>query len=148
MFRSKVLYFFAGLLVAAGVTISGGFHSAAVASSLSPAAAPQQTSTVALAAARPAAAPVTITIQPGADSESQILEAIYKKVNPSVVQVVNLAQNSRLPGLGAVPQGEGSGFVWDNQGHIVTNDHVVSGADAAASGLRRRHHAGCEIGRD
>jgi 2-alkenal reductase len=26
-------------------------------------------------------------------------------------------------------QGEGSGFVWDNQGHIVTNNHVIEGAD-------------------
>lgn len=27
-----------------------------------------------------------------------------------------------------VPSGAGSGFVWDNQGHIVTNFHVVQGA--------------------
>ena len=25
-------------------------------------------------------------------------------------------------------QGQGSGFVWDNQGHIVTNFHVIRGA--------------------
>ena len=29
------------------------------------------------------------------------------------------------------PQGTGSGFVWDKEGHIVTNFHVVSGADRA-----------------
>ena len=29
-----------------------------------------------------------------------------------------------------VPQGAGSGFIWDAQGHIVTNFHVVYGADA------------------
>lgn len=27
-----------------------------------------------------------------------------------------------------VPQGSGSGFVWDKQGHIVTNYHVIRGA--------------------
>jgi serine protease Do len=79
-----------------------------------------------------AQAPVTINIQPGADAESQIMEAVYQKVNPSVVTVFNLAaQTSRFGGSSGqdVPQGEGSGFVWDTQGHIVTNDHVVSGAD-------------------
>ena len=30
-----------------------------------------------------------------------------------------------------IPRGSGSGFVWDEQGHIVTNNHVVSGAAAA-----------------
>lgn len=27
-----------------------------------------------------------------------------------------------------VPQGSGSGFIWDTQGHIVTNYHVIRGA--------------------
>ncbi|WP_375260848.1 S1C family serine protease [Palleronia sp.] len=30
-----------------------------------------------------------------------------------------------------VPQGSGSGFVWDAQGHIITNNHVIAGADSA-----------------
>ncbi len=30
-----------------------------------------------------------------------------------------------------VPRGTGSGFVWDDRGHIVTNDHVISGASRA-----------------
>ncbi|GAP14621.1 trypsin-like serine protease, typically periplasmic, contain C-terminal PDZ domain [Longilinea arvoryzae] len=47
------------------------------------------------------------------------LEAIYAKVNPSVVSIiVNTAQG----------EGLGSGFVWDEQGHIVTNNHVVADA--------------------
>ncbi len=27
-----------------------------------------------------------------------------------------------------VPQGTGSGFIWDRKGHIVTNFHVIRGA--------------------
>jgi len=38
-----------------------------------------------------------------------------------------------------VPQGSGSGFVWDKSGHIVTNFHVIRGA----SDLRLVHRAGC-----
>jgi S1-C subfamily serine protease len=36
-----------------------------------------------------------------------------------------------LPDLGDLPpmRGEGSGFVWDRRGHIVTNNHVISGAE-------------------
>lgn len=30
-----------------------------------------------------------------------------------------------------IPQGSGSGFVWDNEGHIITNFHVIQGADRA-----------------
>lgn len=86
--------------------------------------------TLALPTVAPSAAPVTINIQPGADTESQVLEAIYQKVNPSVVEVFNLQSSSNSQTSQPVPQGLGSGFVWDKQGHIVTNDHVVSGADA------------------
>jgi serine protease Do len=78
------------------------------------------------ASAQPA--PVTINIAPGADAQSQIMEAVYEKVNPSVVKIINLAQNSNLGVNSPVPQAEGSGFVWDRQGDIVTNDHVVNGA--------------------
>ena len=59
-----------------------------------------------------------------ADIEAS-LESIYSQTNPSVVniQVVLPATPSR-PGGGAL----GSGFVWDSQGNLVTNNHVVDGA--------------------
>ncbi len=81
------------------------------------------------APAAPAAPAPSITIAPGADTESQILMAIYQKVNPSVVYIENLAKPARSTIPQAVPESSGSGFVWDAQGHIVTNNHVVSGAD-------------------
>ncbi len=50
------------------------------------------------------------------------LEDIYQRVNPSVVHI-NVSSAS------AQGNGSGSGFIWDAQGHIVTNNHVVSGMD-------------------
>jgi S1-C subfamily serine protease len=60
--------------------------------------------------------------------------AIYNQVSPSVVHVTNLAESGSPFSLNVqrVPRGTGSGFVWDNGGHIVTNYHVVEGADAAS----------------
>ena len=62
--------------------------------------------------------------------ETKTIE-IYRKVVPSTVNVSNikLARNF-LYGEVEVPQGAGSGFVWDEQGHIVTNYHVVQGGNA------------------
>ena len=56
---------------------------------------------------------------------------IYRKVVPSTVNVSNikLARNF-FYGEVEVPQGAGSGFVWDDQGHIVTNFHVVQGGSS------------------
>jgi S1-C subfamily serine protease len=58
---------------------------------------------------------------------------IYEQVSPSLVQVTNLAERNSLFGLDVqqVPKGVGSGFVWDQDGHIVTNFHVVDGAAVA-----------------
>jgi serine protease Do len=85
------------------------------------------------ASAQPSAeAPqITINIPAGSDVESKILEAVYDKVSPSVVSIVNLAalQDSGNSDV-TIPESQGSGFVWDAQGHIVTNDHVVEGANA------------------
>jgi serine protease Do len=76
------------------------------------------------------------------------LENIYASVSPSVVNIrvvekltASDSTASQFPGFPFFnqPQGEqpqqqfqsalGSGFVWDQAGHIVTNNHVISGAD-------------------
>jgi 2-alkenal reductase len=75
--------------------------------------------------------PASITIAPGADIETEINEAVYTKASASVVYIENLADLGRLrSGTSAVvPESSGSGWVWDMQGYIVTNNHVVEGAD-------------------
>jgi S1-C subfamily serine protease len=59
--------------------------------------------------------------------------AVYGEVLPSVVniQVVRTVEGSPLFPGGDQQQRPslGSGFVWDEEGHIVTNNHVVRGAD-------------------
>jgi 2-alkenal reductase len=78
-----------------------------------------------------AAAPIQIQIPEGGDTESEILKAVYRKVNQSVVNIENLtALQSSNEETTVVPESQGSGFIWDTLGHIVTNDHVVSGSDA------------------
>jgi S1-C subfamily serine protease len=55
---------------------------------------------------------------------------LFKSVSPSVVYITSIALRRDLFSLNAVeiPQGTGSGFVWDSKGHIVTNYHVISDA--------------------
>lgn len=59
-------------------------------------------------------------------NEDQVLEALYQRANPAVVSIVTYASQGSF--LAAA--GQGSGFVYDGEGHIVTNSHVVQGADA------------------
>lgn len=60
--------------------------------------------------------------------ENQIA-AIYETASPSVVNITNRSY-VYLRFRGTVPQeGTGSGFVYDSDGHIVTNFHVVEGAE-------------------
>ena len=53
-------------------------------------------------------------------AEEQLFIELYERVSPSVVHI---AVTTRSNGSGA-----GSGFVWDTEGHIVTNNHVVESA--------------------
>jgi len=55
------------------------------------------------------------------DAEERLLIDLYKRVGPSVVSIVARRENS-------LEDSSGSGFIYDDQGHVVTNFHVVEGA--------------------
>jgi S1-C subfamily serine protease len=59
--------------------------------------------------------------------------ALYENAAPSVVHITTKAVKRNPYSLDPreVQQGSGSGFVWDNEGHIVTNYHVIQGASSA-----------------
>ncbi len=98
----------------------------------------------------PSAAPATEPQSAPADLQSlqSAYEQIYDKVLPSVVSIeVTATVTQTAPALPEFPfgfnlpqdnggdqqqyqeSGAGSGFVWDTEGHIVTNNHVVDGMD-------------------
>ncbi len=54
-------------------------------------------------------------------AESPLIE-LYHRVNPAVVHI-------QIYGPGGFPLGSGSGFLVDNDRHIVTNNHVIQGAE-------------------
>lgn len=57
-------------------------------------------------------------------------EQLYEQVNPSVVNISVTAAAIQTPFGSGSSSGLGSGFVWDSAGHIVTNNHVIEGADS------------------
>ena len=60
--------------------------------------------------------------------ETQVI-AVYEAVSPAVVNITNRSYAYDMF-MRAVPQeGSGSGFVYDTEGHIVTNYHVVENAE-------------------
>jgi S1-C subfamily serine protease len=69
---------------------------------------------------------------PLAPDEQQTI-GIFQRASPSVVYITTV-QHVRNPfsrNVMRVPQGTGSGFVWDERGHVVTNFHVIQGAQEA-----------------
>jgi len=66
---------------------------------------------------------------PTYDADEQNNISIYKKVSPSVVNITSTALVFDFF-YGTVPQqGQGSGFILDKSGHILTNFHVIAGAN-------------------
>lgn len=56
---------------------------------------------------------------------------VFEQVSPSVVYITNKRFQRDFFSFNVmeIPQGTGSGFLWDNKGHIVTNFHVIYEAD-------------------
>lgn len=70
--------------------------------------------------------------QRGAFSEAErgAIE-IFERVSPSVVQVAARSGSNPLSEEEG-PSSSGTGFIWDNEGHVVTNDHVVQNTKTVA----------------
>lgn len=83
--------------------------------------------------ARWTANPRAVTARGDLASDEQATIEIFDRVSPSVVYITTLSQvvNPWTRNVRQVPQGTGSGFVWDEQGLIVTNRHVLENASQA-----------------
>jgi len=76
------------------------------------------------------APPRAVTPRGELDGEEKGNIDLFKSVSPSVVHVTNMSmrRDGFSLNLQEVPRGTGTGFVWDADGNIVTNYHVVDGA--------------------
>ena len=65
---------------------------------------------------------------PGGTLAADAIINVARKATPGVVQITNEQVQLGSMGGQAVPAGVGTGIVLDRQGHILTNNHVVAGA--------------------
>src|SRR4029079_13819103 len=77
--------------------------------------------------------------------------AVFERATKSVVFIANTAIQRDFWSFDIleIPQGSGSGFLWNKQGHIVTNFHVIYGANAIKVTLAdRTEHQAKAVGAD
>jgi S1-C subfamily serine protease len=86
------------------------------------------------AQSRSDAAPRAITPRGALAADEQANIELFKRSSPSVVHITTLATQRDMFSMNVqqVPRGTGTGFVWDEQGHIVTNFHVIQGGSGAS----------------
>jgi S1-C subfamily serine protease len=72
--------------------------------------------------------------RPTASTTSSSVGSVYRKVAAGVVEITTTTSSgsSQFPFGGQQSQAQGSGFVYDTSGHIVTSEHVVAGANSIA----------------
>lgn len=103
-----------------------------------------------------------LTLDTSLLQDQDALAQLYSTVSPSVVSIqvtsemsAEDAQGFRLPDIPGFPQlpdgqlppqqGQGSGFIYDNEGHIVTNNHVVENATKVNVIFSDGHWAAAEV---
>ncbi len=76
------------------------------------------------------AKPHVITARGELSSTEKTNIEIFREASPSVVYITTLTEMVNLwtRDITRIPRGTGSGFVWDSNGHIITNYHVLQGA--------------------
>jgi S1-C subfamily serine protease len=121
--RTRSRLFFLGSLVLGlllGLLVSTGLQRA-----LSPSSRPVEGET-ATAQARPVAG------RPDLDAEERHTIALFKDAQRSVAFITTQVEQVDFwtRNVFELPAGTGSGFVWDDRGHVVTNFHVVQDSDS------------------
>lgn len=81
----------------------------------------------------PNAVPRTVTPRGDLAEDEKSTIALFKNASPSVVHITTLTtrQDSLTFDVFQIPRGTGTGFVWDADGRVVTNFHVIQGGDTA-----------------
>ena len=77
--------------------------------------------------------PRMVTARGELAGDEQATIEIFQNASPSVVYITTLQRmmNPWTRNILSVPQGTGSGFIWDDLGHVVTNNHVIANASQA-----------------
>ena len=85
------------------------------------------------ARAQPEAAPRAVAPRGSLAADELNNIAVFKSASPSVVNITAIGFERELfsTNVQQVPRGTGTGFVWDEHGHVVTNFHVIQEANAA-----------------
>jgi S1-C subfamily serine protease len=120
--RSRLLFIASlGLGGVLGVFVSIGLQRAV-----------SQPDTPAARAAATAAAQRPVSSSTGLDAEESHTIAVFKEASRSVAFITTQAARMDFwtRNVFEVPTGSGSGFVWDELGHVVTNFHVVQDSDS------------------
>ena len=70
--------------------------------------------------------------EPAAATSGSTVAEIYKRVSDAVVEITTSSSAVSPFGEEGLQQAQGSGFVYDDQGHVITNHHVVAGAETVS----------------
>jgi S1-C subfamily serine protease len=94
------------------------------------------------------AEPRTASVRPGLDAEERKTIELFQTASVSVAYITTKVQRVDFwtRNVFEVPQGTGSGFIWDEQGHVVTNYHVVQDADSARVTLGEQEYEASLVG--
>lgn len=80
------------------------------------------------------------TVREGMTPEESHTIDLFEKAAPSVCYITTsvVRRDFWTRNVMEIPQGSGSGFVWDRNGHVITNYHVIQGASKAQVTLADR----------
>jgi S1-C subfamily serine protease len=81
----------------------------------------------------PKAEPRAVTARGDLAGDEKSTIELFRQASPSVVYITTLSMRRDAFSLNVqeIPEGTGSGFIWDEDGHVVTNHHVIQNAEVA-----------------